>query len=316
MKRFLFLGLLFVLLIVATVKVAAIFSSTELDPNNWMAEVAIKHKRLDSLKGERAVFIGDSSLVFGLDAKSLEEKLSKPTANMGIHGALGLPFYFQEVKGSLRDGDNVFAIFYYYPSKDDVNEGVLCHALDFYPSLKTRLEMNWLEKVRFSASCDLKRTRRYLLNKARGQKINTPIPTKSTVFESAMSAFNQYGDIYDELHQEHLINFAEGSGFLPHPPQAETFKLISSSKELYEKVGAKLYIIYPPYPKSLFKKNQKLIEDYDKELRQNTNVEVLNHPIDSVLDDNLFFNSQYHLNTEGKKQFTNYLAGLVKPLTN
>src|SRR3989338_1453716 len=165
MKSLLLKSSLLVLALYLTVALGAYLCRRELDTNNYLSVIVDKHKRLESLPSPRLIFIGDSALPFGLDGERIEKELKIPVVNMGLHAAFGLPFIFEEIYPDLRPGDIVAAIFHYYPSDKEINEGVVCHALDFYPAMYRRLELNYFSKKKLEATCDIKRIRRYLLNR-------------------------------------------------------------------------------------------------------------------------------------------------------
>jgi hypothetical protein len=156
--------LILALIILFAVKAAAYLCRQELDPFNYLAGIGAKHRRLEQASSSRLIFIGDSSLPFGFNAARAEKELSMPVINMGLHAAFGLSFILQEILPDLKSGDMVVLVSHYYPNEADVNEGVVCHALDFYPEMYGRLQLNVFSREKLRITCDLKRTRRFILN--------------------------------------------------------------------------------------------------------------------------------------------------------
>ena len=59
------------------------------------------------LKENKVVFVGGSSLSFGLDLDYMEQLTQRPCAVLGNHGSFGLPFMMEIAKSNLKAGDVV-----------------------------------------------------------------------------------------------------------------------------------------------------------------------------------------------------------------
>lgn len=316
MKRLLLQLSFLALMIYLAIVVTAYFFRRELDPNNYLSAIVDKHKRLESIPSPRLIFIGDSALPFGLDGEQIEKELKIPVANMGLYAAFGLPFIFKEIVPDLRPGDIVVAVFHYYPSSKDINEGAICHALDFYPTMYQRLELNYFLKKKLDMTCDIKRIRRYLLNKIFRKDLSNQIEIKGNEFDYKRWAINKYGDVYDDLYKISNVKFSNDGSIKFNTEQSETVDLLNYYNEIFSKRGVKLAIIYPPHPKTNFNRVSKAINEFDKLLRANTKVRILDKPEDSIYEDNYFFNSDYHLTSLGKKLYTNFVISVIKKELN
>jgi len=312
MKRLLLKSLFLALALYLTVALGAYLCRRELDPNNYLSVIVDKHKRLESLPSPRLIFIGDSALPFGLDGERIEKELKIPVANMGLHAAFGLSFIFEEIYSDLRPGDIVVAIFHYYPSDKEINEGVVCHALDFYPAMYRRLELNYFSKKKLEATCDIKRIRRYLLNRIFRSNPSGEIEIKGNEFGYRRWAFNEFGDVYDDLYKTSNVEFLTGSSMKFDTGQSETVALLNYYDKIFSEKGAKLLMIYPPHPETNFNNSLAAINEFDKLLRESTKVKLLSKPGDSVYADNYFFNTDYHLTSPGKKLYTDFVINIIK----
>jgi len=312
MKRLLLKSLFLALALYLTVAAGAYLCRRELDSNNYLSVIVDKHKRLESLPSPRLIFIGDSALPFGLDGERIEKELKIPVANMGLHAAFGLSFIFEEIYSDLRPGDIVVAIFHYYPSDKEINKGVVCHALDFYPAMYQRLELNYFSKKKLETTCDIKRIRRYLLNKIFRVNPSGGIEVKGNEFGYRRWAFNEFGDVYDDLHKTSNVKFSTGSIIKFDAKQSETLALLNYYDKIFGEKGAKLLMIYPPHPETNFNNVSKEINEFDKLLMKGTKIRILSKPSDSVYADNYFFNTDYHLTSSGKKLYTDFVINIIK----
>ena len=92
------------------------------DGEHFMAATIDKHARLRAAASPRLIFVGGSSVGFGVDSREFEG-LGLAPVNMGLNVGLGLPFMLAEVAGELREGDVVVVApethLYWTGSKDD-----------------------------------------------------------------------------------------------------------------------------------------------------------------------------------------------------
>jgi len=311
------LFLLFVL-VYASISLLSLFTREELDPDNYLAATIDKHERLNSLQSPKIIFVGDSSLVFGLDAKRIEEELHMPVSNMGLHAALGLEFTFRELGDTIHKNDVVVLVSHYYPNDEDINQGVICHTLDFYPSLKQKIVHNPLDGIRLDIMCNIKRMRRYLVIK-HAQLVSSSLDTVTSttdvspaVFQYARSSFTPYGDIVDILYEHSEVHADASSPDMVRTSQHQTMSDIRAFSTYVHKQGAFLYFVYPPYPESKYAQNVDRIGMFADMLQHDTDMKILGVPRDTVFSDELFFNSDYHVTSFGKREYTDKVIELLE----
>ena len=98
--RFIAFFLIFALPIAAVSSIAFIAPSRF--DETFLGEFENKVDRLYETEGEKIVFIGGSSLAFGLDAKLLSETLDKPVINFGLYATLGTKVMMDYAVNSLE----------------------------------------------------------------------------------------------------------------------------------------------------------------------------------------------------------------------
>lgn len=81
--------------------------TTQAPPAGYHSGSRVKHRRLEEAPSPRVVFVGGSSVSFGVDAAQVERALGRAAVNMGSYAWLGLAFMLAEVEGGLRTGDVV-----------------------------------------------------------------------------------------------------------------------------------------------------------------------------------------------------------------
>lgn len=76
------------------------------DREDYMAATIDKHARLEQAESPRLIFIGGSSLAFGIDSSAFEGMGLEPV-NMGLTQGLGLAYMLAEVRPEMGEGDVV-----------------------------------------------------------------------------------------------------------------------------------------------------------------------------------------------------------------
>ena len=141
-------------------------------------------------------------------------------------------------------------------------------------------------------------------------KIQTKQDNKN--FDYKSWAFNDYGDIYSDLYMTSSIKFSSNNVTKFDLDQAKTFNLINYYQKIFEKRGVNFFIIFPPYSKTSFERDSQVIDGFSRLLHENTDVEILSTPENSVLDGGYFFNSDYHLTSQGKEIYTKFIIDLLR----
>ena len=74
---------------------------------NYQAALTDKLDRLKSIDEPKIILVGHSNLAFGIDSQQIEDALSMPVVNLGLHGGLGNAFHEEIAKPYIGEGDIV-----------------------------------------------------------------------------------------------------------------------------------------------------------------------------------------------------------------
>lgn len=96
-----------VMLLPLALPAAVTLASESVYAESFVGVLNDKIERLDSIKGEKIVVIGGSSVAFGLDSARMEEKLGKPVVNFGLYAAIGTVAMMELSMESINKGDLV-----------------------------------------------------------------------------------------------------------------------------------------------------------------------------------------------------------------
>jgi len=126
------------------------------------------------------------------------------------------------------------------------------------------------------------------------------------------SVFNEYGDIADDLPQNTMLNGFDENTAVSYDTSVIPADYVSYLNECDKKAtqkGSTLLFAYCPADKAAVVGAEKsdfenTIDDYDLWLRNTRAIKVIGTPYDSIMDKEWFYDTNFHLNSSGKKLYT------------
>ena len=272
--------------------------SARIYSNDYLASLIDKDELLKNLGGPRLIFVGGSNLGFGLDSEYIEGMTHLPVINCGIHAGLGLSFILNNVKTYLKEGD-IVVLSTEYEITLQGDPQVLSVVERAYPKSSTYAldQQDWRTLVR-KACINTQDSLRNL-----GKLLFAHKSQSSCYFRDK---FNRYGDFVGHLGLAPQ-KFAKGglSGIGDH---SEIIHALNEFASFAKVRGAKVCFIYPPIAAGSFYAQKSAYEDFQNQMTNKLNTPILSEPEDFVFTDNLFFDTHYHLNREGRQMRTEKLV--------
>ncbi len=269
---------------------------------NYQASLIDKVQRLESIHEPKIVLIGDSNLAFGIDSEKIEEAFGMPVVNMGLHGGLGNAFHEEMARLNITEGD-IYIICHCSYSDDGLlkNSELAWITLENHPSLwKILRKEDYLPMIK-SYPVYLKKCIALWLTDS-GNKMDEGVYSRA--------AFNEYGDIeWADNGQEYV--FKDGDIFVPQISDNVCERLNDLNIYLKER-GATLLIAGYPITKNETTPEAELYIKFQKELEEQLDVPVISDFTDYFYPENYFLNTEYHLNTLGKRERTAQLISDLK----
>ncbi len=269
---------------------------------NYQASLIDKVQRLESIHEPKIVLIGDSNLAFGIDSEKIEEAFDMPVVNMGLHGGLGNAFHEEMTRLNVTEGD-IYIICHCSYSDDGLlkNSELAWITLENHPSLwKILRKEDYLPMIK-SYPVYLKKCIALWLTDS-GNKMDEGVYSRA--------AFNEYGDIeWADNGQEYV--FKDGDIFVPQISDNVCERLNDLNIYLKER-GATLLIAGYPITKNETTPEAELYIKFQKELEEQLDVPVISDFTDYFYPENYFLNTEYHLNTLGKRERTAQLISDLK----
>lgn len=284
---------------------------------NWIYALTDKYKRAEELPSPKLIFVGGSSLAFGIDSKTIQDSLHLPVVNMGIHADLGISFQLSETDMLARKGDIVVWSFEYYPNDEEAINGddnVKIIAYDALPEIYNYI--TWYKKLEF-----LKLKFFYFprmgskqlpswLSVFRQQNV---MSIDTAVFSYNRKAFNSYGDIRNQLCRKDnvsVLNFKLKQGY------TEEAALMNEYADKLTARGVKVLFFFPCIMHTYYSGNKPGFDTIQSGYEKMLKVPVLNKISEVVYPDSMFYDQIYHLNKFGRKVYTRLMLTKLKSALN
>lgn len=285
-------------------------SQAEHNGNDWFN---VKDSYAKSITQPKLVFISGSNTLFGVDTAKIEKALNIPTVNYGV--VANYNFYtLHRAKPHLKSGDIVilpleYTCFYdYKPTRVDTGfaQYITGYDTDFFKNLPISEQL--------SIICQL--TPRELM-KSTWQQIKPPTIDENDGYSS--KHLNTNGDMTNNpvdkrTSSKILLSKLKDSPFKSQPPTKEAQTELTKFINFCHENNIKIYAAWPNF---LWKAKEFTGKDLDgiraiEDFYHTHNVEILGEYTDCLYDADLFYDTEYHLNEEGKRIHTDYLINLLK----
>ncbi|SDQ00083.1 hypothetical protein SAMN05428975_5232 [Mucilaginibacter sp. OK268] len=297
MKKFLIRAILFsLLIIVSLVAIVVLVSPLVRGKNDYVAATIDKESRLHSLPSPKIIFVGGSNLAFGINSSAISKEFNYPVVNMSLHGGLGLSFMLNEALDGVKKSDIVLLSTEYYLDKPELK--LLTQLMDANPNAKKYITLKPEELIPFYIS-DLQRCVTSSV-KVIGKQFSDNIYIRN--------GFTVEGDLVSHLNKK---NVPLVSPRLKEIDYTDDLQLINTFIDAVKKKGATVYYLFPTYQQSTFTLNKKVVTDFATLFHKNLKCPIINTPDTFVYNDSLYFNSEYHLNKQGREIRTQKLIEIL-----
>lgn len=290
----------------------------------------IKLTLASKAEGPKTLFVGGSSTLFSIDTAEISRATGRSVLNMGLHAGLPFDYHLSFAKRVVKPGDTIVLIPEYgYYRRDRTNTSwfinqVLSWGKDYYHDLGVT------DKLRFVSETPVKQMSNAMLAKVLKKKIITKIPYRMDVSdEKVMSVFtagwnstrkanfperrvfqyyynnlNDHGDINNTVGSDSprtggyglAGEFVFSSYFVN---ELEDFKKYSDANNIKLIVG-----FAPVMNDGVVTKNISLViknMDAIKNKVTSMGIDFVDSPNEVIYEQKYFFDTDSHLNIEGKK---------------
>ena len=280
------------------------------------ALVTNKLKAVHDSVGDKLVFVAGSSGNFNVNAEAVSKATGIHSVNFGTHAILPLEYMLDHIKGGLHKGDVVVLNleYLYYAADERLTSTYIDYLLARDPDYFRTLSVK--EKLQFISSVSLKR-------------LITPIKESFQKKESPY-AYNVYSDFfyspYGDQHSNNKVFLTKSmrDGRLAAPPEARIASIFASEhnwmllKEFkaWCKLNGVLLLAAPPATIKFDVYDTPAYTDKLAALKielENIGIPYIGDPYSVMYGRELFFDTNYHTNQEGKEAYTKALINWLKP---
>lgn len=253
-----------------------------------------KYERLTTIKEDKIIVVGGSSVAFGINSEYIEDNLEMPVVNFGLYGALGTVAMLELSLAGVREGDVVVLA----PELDAqtmsmyFNSREMLRALDDDYTMASNLSIDNKLSLIGGLFEHAGEKMYYFKDKAR--------PENSGIY--AMSSFNEYLDIDAGLRTKNVLPlyYDPSTPILLDESIVEDAFLdkLNAYIEECQSRGATVYFSFCPINR-LAVENEENKAEFIKFLEDNINCEIISDIDKYILDEAYFYDTNLHLNDAG-----------------
>lgn len=298
------------------------FSSGHPYALSFYAEFAPLVHHAERTKKKKILFLGNSSVAFGIDSALVEKEMANEgidleACNFGLYGALGSKAMMDFSLPLLHQGDTVVLHFEEYAQAMSLyfSGKEMWRSLDEDRSLCEKIkEQDWPS---------------YLSDYPSFVSEKRELGDKEIAVNGiyALASFDGHGDLKNFERPQNQMSGA----FDPDNPiilnesllNSDFLTAINSYAKTAKSQGAEVLFSYAPMNRKAFSFAHWSLEEYDEKLRDELALSFISDPAEALMEENYFYDSNFHLNEAGMKEHTLRLIsdlknewGLTKPLVS
>lgn len=258
---------------------------------SYLASFQDKLEREERITEPKIILLGGSSVTYGFDSEKIEEVFGMQVVNMGLHAGIGQTICMDLAKGGIKQDDIVVVL----PEKFDQTgliDGVRGWIMmENHPALWKKLPVSYLPELAKGFPTYIKKALQLWVSGTGNMHSEVGLRRES---------LNDYGDI-SETGKENVIasGFYEADSFTT-TADSRFIQFLNDYNEFVKSKGAVLVLAAPPIMGEPSINDVNQIELMEDELRERLDVPVITNFKDYYYPKEYFFDTNYHLNDNGR----------------
>jgi hypothetical protein len=285
----------------------------EPDQNDYALAARVQHNQLTAPVSRKIVLVGGSNLNFGVDSAYIEDVTGCHVANMGINGFLGVRFMLNEADPNLRRGDIAVLAFEYDAYMNTVDGRASAQVMvsksvpEVFRYFTPRQRLRMAQAVPYVAQQKIlgrmEETYDWLV------KGVNPLTDVSLIRQvESLAGVTRHGDLVSHLGIEWPYGFEDGLDFTALGLDPDVVDLLQDFAQRMQDRGVHVVMSYTPVMRSYYARYRAEIEDLHARLDAAHPLDPPSPPSAFIYDEELFFDTVYHLNAEGRALRTSRLV--------
>ena len=302
-KALFFIGNLLLLLII----IGIVF------PYNLDGYIRAQKFKMDKLaeanRKPTIVILGGSNAAFGYDTKELNDSLSMPVFNAGLHAGMGMKFFLDDCSQYLKEGDILVFSPEYAQFYGNINDGQSEMTDVFY-----LYHCCYPGEISFKQILGIiQNTPAYLRRKIEYNLFALAHLKTDPVY--ALSSFNEYGDVTWHWYNNRAHGKPDGRGMdgdnLAFNENA--FKYLVTKLEILKEKGITILLYPAAFQKEAFDNSLKSVQ-YISDRLSDAGFAYVSNPEECTFSTEYFYDTNYHLNHDGALLHNKHLINVLKEI--
>lgn len=313
MKKILKLIIFMILLCIPFVSVLIVVENSEDQyDNTYLAELKDKIYTLEQIDSKKIIFVGGSSLPFGLRSDLLEKELEDyKVVNFGLYATLGTKVMMDLSKININEGDiiilspelNLQTYSLYF------NPEAVLQALDGISKWQKYFSIYDNISLMYKYLSFAKQKMKYLADN------NKPNPAGIYRHDS----FNEYGDIHIDRTNNIMNNGYDSTMDIVLDDTLLDKSFISYVNDYCRFVrnrNAKIYFNFSPCNELAIKTSKEKRLEFNDKLNNLLDCDLLTNIEECIINYNYFYDTNFHLNSSGAIFYSSILLKNLKRVLN
>ncbi|WP_367923866.1 hypothetical protein [uncultured Ruthenibacterium sp.] len=257
-----------------------------------MGSVHVKSRLLESTPGARIIVVGGSSVPYSICCETVSEAANMPCINLGATAYLGLEYYTALLEPLVHEGDIIVFAPEFSMFENVVSYTTAWMAVENDLSLIKALPLSYYPDMIQSF---YSYSRQKLAMLAQGEM-------QSYKEEYESFGFGPWGDLTFERENilEDKYNTQDCRAVDADTLSPRVINALNHFAKKAQEKGARVCITFAPFNQLAFTGTQEGLLAFENKLTESCGtIPVISSVQDSLMDENLFFNSNNHLNSEG-----------------
>ena len=280
---------------------------------NFLAASIDKHSLIRTQAPPRLIFVGGSSMAFGVNSSRIAAACGRRPVNMGLHAALGLQFMLREVEPWIQRGDWIIVAPEYQQFIRMAGQSEMLVNMIEIDSANARLldSHQWAEALDRGAIQRIGKMTRAVLGRPGHFFRNNSMKTTRPFYRRI--GFNHDGDMVAHLTapaphmRERQFQFRYREELV-----TDTIAQMNGFAKRAEARGATVFFSHPPLPREIFDENREQIDRLESELKAKLVMSEIDRAEDLVFPISDFFDTWYHLAAPGVEKRSRFLAARME----
>lgn len=276
--------------------------------NTYLAELEDKYRLLCETEERKIVFVGGSSLPFGLRSDLIEQELPEyRVVNFGLYATLGTKLMMDLARANIRQGDVIVL-------SPELSEQT--YSLYFNPEAVLQAFDGFTFRYKLlNASDNLSLFYNYY--KFAFDKIsryhNDEAPDPIGIYRH--DSFNEYGDIFVERPNNIMNNGVDATMSISMGESLlneEFIDYVNDFCQFVRKKKAKIYFNFSPCNELAIASSEGKRKEFQRTLGDSLECDLLTDIEDCIMDYGYFYDTNFHLNSAGAIYYTNLMVTNLK----